>query len=69
LTRTYARERAIKQALQNEASPWAFPLVRIYSDVDLALDDELGVREEVLPGDRAAYRFRYEGLRLFLQQD
>jgi hypothetical protein len=69
LTRTYARERAIQQALQNEASPWAFPLVRIYSDVDLALDDELGVREEILPGDEAAYRFRYEGLRLFLQQD
>lgn len=69
LTRTYARERAIQQALQNEAKPWTFPLVRIYSDVDLALDDELGVKEEVLPGDEAAYRFRYEGLRLFLHQD
>lgn len=69
LTRTYARERAIQQALRNEASPWAFPLVRIYSDVDLALDDELGVPEEVLPGHEAAYRFRYDSLRLFLQQD
>jgi hypothetical protein len=69
LTRIYARERAIEQALQNEAEPWAFPLVRIYSHVDLVLDDELDVREEVLPGDEAAYRFRYEGLRLFLQHD
>jgi hypothetical protein len=69
LTRIYARERAIEQALQNEAAPWAFPLIRIYSDVDLALDDELDVREELLPGDEAAYRFRYGGLRLFLQHD
>jgi hypothetical protein len=69
LTRMYARERAIQQALRTEASPWSFPLVRIYSDVDMALDDALDVREEVLPGDEVAYRFRYEGLRLYLQQD
>jgi hypothetical protein len=69
LTRAYARERAIQQALHNETRPWAFPLVRIYSKVDLALDDQLGVVEEVLPGDEGAYRYRYINLRLFLQQN
>jgi hypothetical protein len=68
-TRAYARERAIQQALHNEATPWAFPLVRIYSKVDLALDDQLGVVEEVLPGEEGAYRYRYINLRLFLQHN
>jgi hypothetical protein len=68
LTRAYARERAMDQALHNEATPWAFPLVRVYSKIDLALDD-LGVRREVLPGDERAYRYRYVNLRLFLQQN
>lgn len=66
LTRAYARDRAIRQAMSNEAQPWAFPLVRVYSDVDLALDDRLDVDEEVLPGDEDAHRYRYGDLRLFL---
>jgi hypothetical protein len=71
LTRTYARERALQQALRNERTPWAFPLVRIYSTVDLALDD-LGVTEERLVGSGPAdgdYRYRYVGLRLFLHDN
>jgi hypothetical protein len=66
LTRAYARDRAIHQALRNEARPWAFPLVRVYSDIDLGLDDQLDVEEVVLPGDDGAYRYRYGDLRLFL---
>lgn len=66
LTRAYARDRAIRQALRNEAQPWAFPRVRVYSDVDLGLDDELDVEEVVLPGDEGAHRYRYGDLRLFL---
>lgn len=66
LTRAYARERAIRQALQNEAHPWAFPLVRVYSVVDLGLDDQLDVEEVVLPADEGAHRYRYGDLRLFL---
>jgi hypothetical protein len=68
LTRTYARERALQQALRNERTPWAFPRVRIYSTVDLALD-ELGVTEEDLRGSDGAYRYRYVGLRLFLHDN
>jgi hypothetical protein len=66
LTRAYARERAVRQSLRTEAQPWAYPLVRIYSVVDLALDDELGVSEDTLAGDDDAYRYRYTDLRLFL---
>lgn len=66
LTRAYARERAIQQAMQNEARPWAFPLVRVYSVVDLGLDDQLDVEEVVLPGGEGAHRYRYGELRLFL---
>jgi hypothetical protein len=69
VTRAYAHERALQQAMQNEASPWNFPLVRIYSRVDLALDDRLNVDEDLLPGDAGAYRYRYENMRLFLQQN
>jgi hypothetical protein len=69
LTRAYARERALRQALENEAQPSSFALVRIYSKVDLALDDELDVPETVLPGDDGAYRYRYDRIRLFLEQN
>jgi hypothetical protein len=69
VTRAYAHERALQQAMQNEASPWNFPLVRIYSTIDLALDDRLDVDEDLLPGEAGAYRYRYEDMRLFLQQN
>ncbi|HWC68766.1 MAG TPA: hypothetical protein VG478_11910 [Acidimicrobiales bacterium] len=67
-TRAYARERALQQALRNERTPWAFPLVRVYSRVDLALED-LGVAEERLQGGEDEYVFRYVGLRLFLHDN
>jgi len=66
LARAYARDLAIDQAMQNEAQPWLFPLVRVYSDVDLGLDDQLDVEEAVLPGEQGAHRYRYDDLRLFL---
>jgi hypothetical protein len=68
LTASYARERAIEVAISTDYSSATFPLVRIYSKYDLALDD-LGVQEDVLPGEEGAYRFRYDDLRLFLQQN
>jgi hypothetical protein len=67
-TRAYARERALQQALRNERLHWTFPLVRVYSKVDLALD-ELDVPEERLPGENGAYRYRYSELRLLLEHD
>jgi hypothetical protein len=66
-TRAYAYEQALRQALRTEAAPWNFPLVRIYSRYDLALDDRLGIAERRLPGDPDAYRYSYEGLRMFAQ--
>lgn len=69
LTRAYAYERAVRQALRNEGTPWAFPTVRIYSRIDLALDEDLGVPEQVLEGEPGDYRYRYVNLRLFLHQN
>lgn len=66
LTRAYARDRAVRQSMRTEAAPWAYPMVRVYSTADLALDDELGIPEDTLAGDEGAYRYRYSDMRLFL---
>jgi hypothetical protein len=68
-TQAYAKARAEHQAMYNASHRSRFPLVTIYSKVDLALDDRLAVDEVLIPGGEGAYRYRYAGLRLFLQQN
>jgi hypothetical protein len=68
-TRAYARDRAYRESRRIEANPWWFPLVRIYSTIDLALDDQLQVPESQLDVEVGAYRYRYDNLRLFIQDN
>lgn len=67
--RFYARDRAVQQARRTEAAPWIFPRVRVFSRDDLALDEDLGISERVVEGDLLALRFRYEGMRLYAQDN
>ena len=69
LTRAYAKARAYQESRRVESTPQAFPLVHIYSTFDLALDDRLDVGETKLDGDQDDYRYRYDDLRLFTQDN
>jgi hypothetical protein len=68
-TRAYARDRAYRESLRISNNPGWFPLVRIYSKIDLALDDQLDVAETELNLEDGAFRYRYDQLRLFIQDN
>jgi hypothetical protein len=63
---SYAAGVGIGRAQQFEASLRSFPDVVVYSDKRLSLQ-EPGVREVTCQHPDAAYRFRYEGLKLVQQ--
>jgi len=67
--RAYAQDRALQQAYETEAKPWVYPLVRVYSRFDLALDDALGITESRPTSSTSGYRYRYDGMRLFIQDN
>ena len=51
-----------------EVAPWAFPTVIVYSPDDLALDD-IGNPEHRIGDEPGAFRYRYDQLRLFVQDN
>jgi hypothetical protein len=70
LASVYALDRAYHMSLYIQAHPSLYPLVRIYSTYDLALDDEAGVSEHRLSVVTSqGFRFRYDDLRLFLEDN